>query len=237
MYARKVGRPDFIIAVYVTFVLLAQVLATKVVEFDIGFVAPAGVIIFPFTFQITDIINERFGQRETHKAILIAFLTQFIMVFFLLLATSMDGFIPASTSEDATSVWNSVFGFTLGITTASWISFLVSENLDAHIFQLLKKATQDRYLWLRNVGSDVVSITLDSFLFVPLAFVVFPTVLGQEVSPGDVVVTLVVGQTVTKLMFGILDTPFLYITRWLMLDKVALLNNWFGPPKETNINE
>ena len=201
LYIRRYERADMAIAVYVAIILVSQILATKLLIFDIGFTAPAGVILFPFTFQLTDMINEKFGQRETHRAILIAFITQVVMVFFFLIAASQPGNIASSQSADALTVWNSVFGFTLGITIASWIAFLISENLDAYIYQVFKRLTGgQRYLWLRNIGSDGLSLIVDSLVFVPLAFFAFPLLLNpNEILPDSVIVDILMGQIVLKL--------------------------------------
>lgn len=82
-YARKYKKPDAIIALYVIFIALSQILAAKIAVFDLGFMevtAPAAVLIFAVTFLITDIVNERFGRKETHKMIFIAFITQVVMI-------------------------------------------------------------------------------------------------------------------------------------------------------------
>lgn len=216
LYVRRFEKSDIVIAIYVTFVLLAQLLATKQLSFDIGQVAPAGVILFPFTFQMTDIINEFFGRKETQKAIFIAFITQIIMLFFFSIASSFPGSVFGD--PNITGIWNSIFGFTFSITVASWIAFLISENLDAYIYQFFKKLSGGRkHLWIRNVFSDAVSITMDSIIFTPLAFLIIPYFVDPtNVFPLDFVISLTIGQSILKLLFGMLDTPFLYITRWLM---------------------
>ncbi|MHA2337393.1 MAG: queuosine precursor transporter [Candidatus Hodarchaeales archaeon] len=216
LYVRRYEKSELVIAIYVTFVLLAQVLATKLIEFDVNLIAPAGVILFPFTFQMTDTINEYFGQRETHKAIFIAFFTQLIMLFFFVTVTSLPGFTVVSEASNATEIWNSIFSFTFSITIASWIAFLISENIDAYLYQIFKRLTGGKYLWLRNIGSDAVSITIDSLIFTPLAFYVIPLFLNEPVTSTDVLISLIIGQSILKLAFGLLDSPFLYITRWLM---------------------
>ena len=94
-YARRFSRPDLLVGLYVTFVLVAQVSAAKIAEFDLGlvkFTGPAGVLVFAVTFLLTDIVNERFGRRETHRMILIAFASQVAMVLFFYLATRLADF-------------------------------------------------------------------------------------------------------------------------------------------------
>jgi uncharacterized PurR-regulated membrane protein YhhQ (DUF165 family) len=85
-YAKKFNKSDLLIALYVTFVLSAQILAVKISEFNLGFKSffvPSGILVFSITYLLTDIVNEKFGRKETHKMIFIAFITQVAMVFFL----------------------------------------------------------------------------------------------------------------------------------------------------------
>ena len=86
-YTAKMNRSDVLIGVYVLFITLAQFFAAKIAEFDFGiimWIAPVGVIVFPFTLQVTDMVNEKFGRKEVYKMIMIAFASQVIMVFFLI---------------------------------------------------------------------------------------------------------------------------------------------------------
>ncbi len=112
------------------FVALSQIVATKVAEYDLAFItvtAPAAVLIYSVTYLFTDIVNERFGRKEVHKMIFIAFVTQLAMVFFLWLGTELP---PAPFWPDQ-EAWESIFGLVPRITLASWVAFLVSENFDA----------------------------------------------------------------------------------------------------------
>ena len=108
-YARKYEKSDCLIALYVVFAALSQVIATKIAVFDFGFTsvtAPAAVIIFAVTFLITDIVNEKFGQREVHRMIFITFLTQLALAAFLYIGVSLP---PAPFWTDSES-WNGIFG-------------------------------------------------------------------------------------------------------------------------------
>ncbi len=67
-YARKHERYDALLAIFVTLVIAANLIASKTVAFDLGFTvlyAPAAVLIFSVTFLLTDIVNEKFGRKET----------------------------------------------------------------------------------------------------------------------------------------------------------------------------
>ena len=153
-YARKYNKSDLLIGLYVTFVLVAQVLAAKVSNFDFGFVnfyGPSGVLVFAITFLLTDIVNEKFGRNEVHKMIFIAFISQIAMVFFFWIGVKFPA-APFWTLQDA---WSQIFNSVPRITVAGWIAFLASENFDAYIYAWFKKITDfTTYYWtnLRKVA-------------------------------------------------------------------------------------
>ncbi|MFQ5815831.1 MAG: queuosine precursor transporter [Candidatus Hydrothermarchaeaceae archaeon] len=182
-------------AFYVIYLGASQIIATRIIDFDLGFYsffAPAAVFIYPFIAQAIDMINEVYGRRMTHIAIGIAFVTQVLLVIFIVMTNALS---PAPFFQHE-AAWQSIFGLGVRITFASWISFLITNNIDAVIFAKLKERYEDKVL-LRSVASDVADLTLDSLIFVPLAF--------YGVLP---VMPLVIGQIISKNLIGLLDTPW-----------------------------
>lgn len=200
-YARKYNRSDFLIALYVTFILVSQVLASKIAAFNLGFqtfYAPAAVLVFAVSFLITDIVNEKFGRKETQKMILIAFATQVAMVVFLWLGLQLDS-APFWTNQAS---FAQIFGVVPRITLASWVAFLISENFDAYVFDWFHKKTGGKHLWMRNTFSSIPALLVDSLIFVPLAFV------------GSLpLMPLIVGQVAVKWLVGIINIPFMYANK------------------------
>lgn len=195
-------------AFYVVYLLASQILATRVAVFDLGFTmlfAPCAVFLYPFIAQAIDMINEVYGREKTHQAIAIAFVTQVLYVMFLLIVSQLKP-APFFQYEDA---WRSLFALSARITAASWIAFLVCQNLDAYVFAKLKEYFRDKeemfrgdtafnpYVWLRSSVSDLVDLTLDSVIFVTLAF--------YGVMP---VIPLIIGQIVSKNVIGFIDNPW-----------------------------
>jgi queuosine precursor transporter len=206
-YVRRYGRPDLLIALYVAFVLTAQILATKIASFDLGiahFSGPAGVLVFSVTFLLLDIMNEKFGRKETQRMIFFAFVAQVAMAFFLWLGTQFtpDPFWAANSDS-----WNKFFGLVPRITLASWIAFLISENLDAYVFAWFKQWTHGKHLWMRNIFSSIPALALDSLLFVPLAF------YGVAGFP---IFAAIKGQIVMKWLVGVISVPFMYLNHTII---------------------
>lgn len=209
-YARKTDRPDALIGLFVVFVVGSQIIASKIAVFDLGFysfTAPAAVIIFAVTFLITDIVNEKFGRSETHRMIFIALLANITFVVFLQIANALPG-APFWHGEQE---WSEVFGLVPRITLAGWVTFLVSENLDAYLFALLKRLTKGKHLWMRNIASSALSLSVDTILFIPLAF------LGS----GLPLLSLMLGQFVLKYLVALLNVPFMYLNRAVLGTKKA----------------
>src|SRR3989344_5522743 len=170
LYARRYGRSDLLIGLYVAFILAAQMLATKIALFTVGpwhFTAPAGVLVFSVTFLILDIVNERFGRKAAQGMITIAFVAQVAMAFFIWLGTQFHA-APEWAQQGET--WDALFSLVPQITVASWVAFFISENIDAYIYAWFRRVTAGRHLWLRNAVSTLPALVIDSALFVPLAF-------------------------------------------------------------------
>ncbi len=198
-YARKYDKADLLIGLYVTFVLVAQILASKISVFDLGFTTfygPTGVILFSLTYLMTDIVNEKFGREETQKMIIIAFVSQVAMVFFLWLGIRFQP-APFWTLQGS---WEQIFGIVPRITLASWVAFLITESFDAYVYSWFKKLTNGKHLWTRNVFSSIPALLLDSLIFIPLAF--------GGLMP---LMPLIIGQTAVKWIVGLINIPFMYL--------------------------
>ena len=186
---------------YVVYLAASQVLASRIVVFDLGFYkffAPSAVFIYPFIAQVIDMINETYGRKHAQGAILIALLTQILLVVFIVMTNTLK---PAPFFQYE-AAWRDIFSLSVRITLASWISFYICQNLDAYVFSYLKKRFENIPL-IRSLASDVIDLTVDSAIFVFLAF------YGRMP-----VLPIILGQIVSKNIIGILDTPwFLWYRR------------------------
>jgi len=203
-YARKYNKPDALIGLYVAFVLISNIIAYKIATFNLGFItfyATSATLVFAVTFLLTDIVNEKFGRKETHKMIFIAFITQVAVALFILLAVYLE---PAPFFMDQ-DIFMKILGFAPRIMLASWIAFLISENADAYIFAWFKNITGGKHLWARNIFSSIPSMALDTLIFVTIAF--------YGVQP---LLPLITGVLVLKWLVGIVDIPFVYLNRKIM---------------------
>jgi hypothetical protein len=209
-----------LVGFYVIYLAASQILAARILEFDILSIvlfAPASVLIYPFIAQVIDMINEVYGVTMTHVAILIAFVTQVLWVIFVVMINSF----PAAPFFSYEEAWQALFSMSIRITIASWIAFLICSNVDAFVFDRIKKHFLDKekayprstltnpWVWLRSSASDAISLTLDSVIFVVVAF--------AGLMP---IVPLMIGQIVMKNIIGFADN-FWFVWYKSMLNKDA----------------
>jgi len=208
-YARKYNKADALIALYTSLIIFSNIVAVKIAEFDLlkTFYAPAAIIIFSVTFLLTDIVNEKFGRKETHKMIFIAFFAQIAVTLFSFLVISLK---PAPFWENQ-KAFELLLGQVPRIVVASWIAFLISENLDAIIFAWFKKLTKGKHLWMRNILSSVPAMLVDSVFFISIAF--FGTISFAQL------LSLIIGQVIIKWFVAIVNIPFMYTNRYILYKK------------------
>ena len=157
-----------LVAFYVFYLTISQVFASRIIAIDVGYsqlLMPAAVVIYPFLAVIIDMINEVYGKRMAYAAIIIAFISQILLVLSIVLVSIMPP-APYFMFEEA---WQELFGLSVRIVIASWISFVICENLDAYIFDSLKKRYPKR-LVVRSAFSNISNLTLDSIIFITIVF-------------------------------------------------------------------
>gem|GEM_PF-837487 len=165
-----------------------------------GYSFSAGIIPFPLTFVLTDVVNEFYGtkgaRRLTYAGLTAAVFVWSVINLALALPTLADSPIP-----DA--VFRGAFGTSSRLYVASLTAYMIGQLLDISIFQLLRGLTGHRLLWLRSTGSTVVSQAIDS-LSVSFVFLVGTRPMGF-------IVVNAADNYVGKLIMAILLTPLIYL--------------------------
>jgi uncharacterized integral membrane protein (TIGR00697 family) len=136
----------------------------------------AGVILWPFVFILTDIINEYFGKKGVQRLSYLAVIMlvySFIMVRFAMSLEGATWWLKGAKTrgiENMGSAFNAVFGQGLMIIVGSLVAFLIGQLIDALIFERIKRYTNDKMIWLRATGSTIVSQFIDSYVVLVIAF-------------------------------------------------------------------
>lgn len=192
--------------IFLSALLLAEFTGGKLIQLpftgSLTISITMGVLPFPLTFVITDIINEFYGRSG------IRFIT-FVgmgMVLLVMVLLQFDMMIPAAVNspvDDAS--FNRVFGISVRIIVGSLTAYIVSQFVDISVFHLFRSRTGVRMLWLRATGSTLVSQLVDSFL---VLYIAFAGTLSMDVITG-----IGAANYLYKSLIAILVTPLLYIIR------------------------
>jgi len=149
--------------VYLTGIFVAALLVSDLIGgkfFRVhGLDFSVGMIPFPLTFLLTDIVNEFYGtegaRRLTYVGLVTALFVFAVINLAIALPTSPESLLPGA-------VFKSVIGSSVRLYIASLVAYLVGQLLDISIFFLVRRVTGERFLWLRSTGSTVVSQAIDS---------------------------------------------------------------------------
>ena len=191
-------------------------------ESGLSFNLSAGVILWPFVFVLTDLINEYFGPRGVRFLAwtTVGFLLYgFAMFYFAIGTEPADFFVEmhlsglegaereatAARVGDFNSAFALVFGQSMWIIAGSVTAFLLSQLVDVFVFHRIKRQTGERLLWLRATGSTLVSQFIDSFVVLGIAFLL----PGRTTFANFVALGLIA--YAYKFIMAILLTPLIYL--------------------------
>jgi uncharacterized integral membrane protein (TIGR00697 family) len=197
--------PRFLIitVLFVTCLLVSNITAVKLIDVW-GYVIPGAIVIFPISYIIGDVLTEVYGFAKARTVIWLGFGANLCAIG----TFALVGILPAAGFWEGGDAYSATLGATPRILAASFVAYLLGEFANSYILARLKVATAGRHLWMRTLGSSVVGQTLDSTVFITIAF--------WGLFPNDVLVTLIATQIVFKLGYEVLATPVTYaVVDWL----------------------
>ncbi|MFN8515594.1 MAG: queuosine precursor transporter [Thermomicrobiales bacterium] len=185
-------------ALFVTCLITANVIAVKLVAIG-GQILPAGIVIFPVSYILGDVLTEVYGLRRARLVIWTGFGCNALFVA----AAWLGGILPAAGFWDGQPAYERILGFTPRLLAASLVAYLVGEFANAYVLTWLKALTRGRWLWTRTIGSTLVGEGLDSLLFVGLAF--------AGILPVRTLLITAATQWLIKTGYEALATPLTYL--------------------------
>ena len=200
---------DFVMAAFVTILLLSNVLgAGKVAVIDLPGIGSwpfgAGILFFPVSYVIGDILTEVYGYARARRCIWAGFGALLFMAFMAWVVVALP---PADTWQGQ-AAYEQVFGQVPRIVLASIIAFWAGEFVNAYVLARMKIWTRGRHLWSRTIGSTLVGQGVDSLIFYPLAF--------YGVWDNETLLIVLATQWVLKVGWEAVLTPVTYaVVGWL----------------------
>ncbi|HEX8572765.1 MAG TPA: queuosine precursor transporter [Allosphingosinicella sp.] len=194
---------DLVMAAFVTILLLSNVIgAGKVATVDLpGFGAwpfGAGILFFPVSYVIGDVLTEVYGYARARRCIWAGFAA----LLFMALMSWVVVALPPAAGWTGQAAYESVFGQVPRIVLASIVAFWAGEFANSLVLAKMKLMTEGRHLWSRTIGSTFVGQAIDSLIFYPLAF--------WGVWESSTLVTVLLVQWALKVGWEVALTPFTY---------------------------
>lgn len=192
----------FLAALFIAALITTNLIANKFVTVDLGFkvfTISAGVLPYPITFLLTDILSEIYGQKNTQRVVIIGF---FVSVFVLGMLWLGHQFPAIKNSPVTDAEYGKVFQNSYKVVLSSMVAYLAAQFVDVRIYHFWKKLTNGKYLWLRNNGSTVLSQLVDTTLVVFVLF--YGSLSFSEMG------VLILDGWLFKVLFALIDTPAMY---------------------------
>ena len=171
-----------------------------------------GLLPYPITFLVTDIISEIYGKKKADQVVISGLIAS---IFMLLVITVSDYVQAASWSSIDSETFSKVFGLSGAAVFASMMAYLSAQFIDVRVFHFWKKLTKGKHLWLRNNASTVFSQCIDTF-----SVLVLLCYFG--IIPWEKLNILFINGFLFKVFFAAFDTPLFYVCSYYLRKKFDL---------------
>ncbi len=219
-------------ATFVVLLVLTNVVGTKLFQspFNPEWALTTGILTYPLTFLVTDLVSEIYGKRRADFMVALGFFMSLMMLVILQLAMAVpphpawvpadgffgDGFLaraggtPGSGLDGYQAAFESVFALNGLLLFGSMLAYAAAQYTDNWLYHYFKRLTHGRHLWLRNNGSTWVSQLVDTAI---VNSILFYLGFGMELWQG---ITIMATIYLHKLLIAVLDTPVIYTGVWLL---------------------
>lgn len=197
---------DLLMAAFVAILLLSNIIGASKPSYIVlpggsEWAFGAGVLFFPISYIIGDVLTEVYGYARARRVIWTGFAALAFMAFMAWAVVSL----PPADGWPGQESYEFVFGNSWRIVLASMTAFWVGEFANAYVLARMKLWTGGRFLWMRTIGSTVVGQGLDSLIFYPLAF------YGLAGWPPEQLYQVVLSQWLIKTVWEAALTPVTYL--------------------------
>ncbi len=197
-------------AIFLTALIVADVTAGKF--FSVGGLAiSVGVIPFPITFILTDVVNEYYGRRGAR---FLTYMGMSMLVFAFAIIYVARLLPVAALSPIPQAPFDAVFGQSFRFFSGSLVAYTLGQLTDIYAFQFYKRLTHNKHLWLRATGSTAISQIIDTSVVTSVAL--FGTMAFKDIAA-------VIGVSyVYKMVAAILLTPLCYLAHEILTDRLGI---------------
>lgn len=159
-----------------------------------------GILPYPITFLVTDIISEIYGKKRADQVVITGFIASVLVMGLVLIAQAAPATEWSPVSDET---FSKVFGLSAPAVLASMAAYLLAQFIDIRLFHFWKRMTHGRHLWLRNNASTICSQLVDTMTVITLLCI-------AGVIEWEMWMALIVNGFLFKMLFALIDTPVCY---------------------------
>ena len=178
----------------------------------IDFELSVGIIAYPVTFLVTDLISELYGQKRANQVVVSGFFASVFTTLLVLISANANA-VEWSPIDNTT--FTKVFGLTGPAFFASMIAYLTAQLIDVRIFHFWKRLTKGKHLWLRNNASTMFSQLVDTS-------VILIILCSAGVIEWERFYSLWMMGWLFKVLVALIDTPIIYGVIHLLKGKIDI---------------
>lgn len=197
-----ISRSLFIFSIlYGGMTCIAGVLGNKLVALG-PLAVEAGIFAFLLLVVISSAIAETEGRQTANRLVLYGFIPLVVSMILIRLVLALP---PAAFwEEEKRQAFDLILNQSARMMLAGMIAYGISQLLNVFIFTRMKRG-EGRLLWLRALVAGVLSQTVDTLLFITIAF--------YGVAPVELILP---GQLMTKIVLSaVLVPPLIYVFVWI----------------------
>ena len=207
----KDQRLTILTCLFVSFLIAMNVLGGKIIPLG-PFAVSVAFVIVPWSFLATDIVEEVYGKKKAKELIIAGVISLIIFLFFIILFVALPPAVRYKGNEE----YKAIFGTSARIVFASITAFLLSQFHDVWSFWMIREKTGKKFLWLRTNVSTLISMIIDTFVFMFLAFYMLTPMFTFWF-----VIQMIIPYLIFKMIWGVASTPLVYAgANWLKGGKV-----------------
>ncbi len=206
---KKEKYSEIFLIISITFVvctLLSNILCSKIINI-FGITCTAGILVFPITYIIGDVLTEIYGYKLSKKIIIYGFIFNAFATLIFLIAIKLP-FPPFWENQEA---FVKILGNTYRVYIASVLGYLIGGFSNAFIMHYIKNNTKIKFLWFRAITSTIIGESLDTVIFLTISFIGIYT--NKEL------ITMIFYQSLFKILY---ETIFIPIT-YFVIKKIKIM--------------
>ncbi len=208
-----------ITALYITFQLVSDITAGKIIQLGI-FTVSATVLYFPITYIFADVLTEVYGYARARSVVWMVLVSSVLAGLIYQLVV----WLPPATGFDANAAYVRVLGSVPRILLGGWIAVWVGGILNDYVLAKMKVWTSGKYLWTRTVSSTIIGEWANTVLFYSIAL--------YAVIPNNLLITSILSGWFLKVLVEVIFTPWTYY----VINKLKRLESEDYYDRDTNFN-